>query len=159
MKTESRTPAGAALSASAPDLFKVASNMLTEGDRLVAGLGLTSSRWQVLGTIANSERPQPVAWLARDMGANRQNVQRIVNDLAKEELVEFVHNPHHQRASLVVLMTKGRQALDQAKSLEAPWMDNLASGISLKDIQAMDRVLKNLRARLDSEGEGEGLAP
>ena len=26
------------------------------------------------------ERPQLIAWLARDMGANRQNVQRIVND-------------------------------------------------------------------------------
>ncbi len=32
-------------------------------------------------------RPQPVAWLARDLGAHRQNVQRIVNDLAKEGLV------------------------------------------------------------------------
>jgi len=46
---------------------------LSAGDRLVAGLGLTSARWQILDAIASAEHPQPVAWLARDMGANRQN--------------------------------------------------------------------------------------
>jgi DNA-binding MarR family transcriptional regulator len=48
---------------------------------------LTRARWQILGTIVAADRPQPVAWLARDLGANRQNVQRIVDDLAKEGLV------------------------------------------------------------------------
>jgi len=57
--------------------------LLTAGDRMVARLGLTSTRWQVLRAIAFAERAQPVAWLARDMGGNRQNVQRIVNDLQK----------------------------------------------------------------------------
>ena len=53
---------------------------------MVARLGLTSARCQVLNAIAYAERAQPVAWLARDMGANRQNVQRIVNDLQKAGL-------------------------------------------------------------------------
>jgi DNA-binding MarR family transcriptional regulator len=139
------------LSATALDLFKVTSSMLAEGDRLVTQLGLTSSRWQVLGTIVAAQRPEPVAWLARDMGANRQNVQRIVNDLLKEGFVELANNPHHRRASLVVLTAKGRQAYDQAMRLEAPWMDRLAKGIALKDMLAMRRVLKALRERLDGE--------
>lgn len=151
MTKKERTPAGTALSASALDLFKVTNSMLVEGDRLVADLGLTSSRWQILGTIVATERPQPVAWLARDMGANRQNVQRIVNDLVKEELVEFAHNPYHKRASLVVLTDKGKEAFEQAMSLNAPWMDKLAEGIPLKDIQVMHQVLKTLRAKLDGE--------
>lgn len=50
--------------------------------------------------------PQPVTWLARDRGANRQNVQRIVNDLHKEGLVTFEPNPHHRRAQLVALTEK-----------------------------------------------------
>ena len=57
-------------------------NACRAGDRLVADLGLTSARWQILGAVVTAERPQPVAWLARDLGANRQNVQRIVNDLS-----------------------------------------------------------------------------
>src|SRR5215831_10107119 len=98
-----RTPAGEALTDLILDLFRLSSLLLTAGDRLVTRLGLTSARWQVLGTIVAAGRSQPVAWLARDMGANRQNVQRIVNDLQKEGLVAFQSNPHHRRAQLVVL--------------------------------------------------------
>jgi DNA-binding MarR family transcriptional regulator len=82
MPATKRTPEGAALTGLALDLFRLANRMIASGDRLVADLGLTSARWQVLGSIGAVERPQPVAWLARDMGANRQNIQRIVNDLA-----------------------------------------------------------------------------
>ncbi|PHM28721.1 MarR family winged helix-turn-helix transcriptional regulator [Xenorhabdus budapestensis] len=151
MKEMNRTPAGAALSASALNLFRVASSLLTEGNRLVANIGLTSARWQVLGTIVSAENPQPVAWLARDMGMNRQNVQRLINELEKEGLVEFVQNPHHKRAYLVVLTENGRKAFSHAMALEAPWMNRLAEGISLEDIHTMNHVLKILRSRLNEE--------
>ena len=87
MNKTKRTPAGDALTNLVLDIFRLNSLILTAGDRLVAGLGLTSARWQILGAIVAAERPQPVAWLARDLGANRQNVQRIINDLQKEGLV------------------------------------------------------------------------
>jgi DNA-binding MarR family transcriptional regulator len=45
------------------------------------------------------------------MGANRQNVQRIINDLHKKGLVAFETHPHHRRAQLVVLTDKGRRPL------------------------------------------------
>lgn len=124
---------------------------MAAGDRLVAPLGLTSSRWQVLGTIVAAERPQPVAWLARDMGSNRQNVQRVVNDLLREGFVGTAPNPHHRRALLVVLTDKGREAFGQAMALHTPWMNRLASEIAIEDIEAMQRVLATLRARLDAE--------
>ena len=88
--------------------------MKPEGRSARRGLGLTSARWQVLGPMVAAERPQPVAWLARDTGANRQNVQRIINDLQKDALVEFEMNPHHRRAQLVVLTDKGRRAFEAA---------------------------------------------
>lgn len=152
MKTSQieHTPAGSALSNVILDLFRVSSSLLTQGDRLVAPLGLTSARWQVLGTIIKAERPQPVAWLARDMGANRQNVQRIVNDLAKEEWVEFAENPHHRRAVLVVLTAKGRAVFDAAMALEAPWMNALAEGLEIADIAKVQHVLKLLSQCLES---------
>ena len=87
-----RTAVGTALTDLMLDLFRLNSRLLAAGDRLVAGLGLTSARWQVLGTVVAADMPQPVAWLARDMGANRQNVQRIVNDLARDGLVAFAPN-------------------------------------------------------------------
>src|SRR5215468_6520401 len=84
MRKPKRTLAGEALSGLMLDLFRLNSLLLTAGDRLVAPLGLTSARWEILGAVVAAERPQPVAWLARDLGANRQNVQRINNDLHKE---------------------------------------------------------------------------
>ena len=99
--TTKRTRAAEAVTDLALDVFRLNGLLLTAGDRIVAPLGLTSARWQVLGAIAYAEHAQPVAWLARDMGGNRQNVQRIVNDLRKTGLVTLEVNPHHRRASLV----------------------------------------------------------
>ena len=149
-----RTQAGAALTGLVLDLFRVNSLLLTAGDRLVAGLGLTSARWQTLGAVAAAEHPQPVAWLARDMGANRQNVQRIINDLQEQGLVAFENNPHHKRAQLVVLTDKGKQTFDAAMRLQAPWMNDLSEGLSLKDIQTFQSVISALRQKLEkSESE------
>src|SRR6516165_194183 len=144
-----RTPAGEALSNLMLDLFRLNNLVLTAGDRLVAPLGLTSARWQILGAILAAERRQPVAWLARDLGANRQNVQRIVNDLEKDGLVAFETNPHHRRAQLVVLTDKGKQAFDAAMDLQAPWVNKLADGLSVKDIGTVRRVVTALRKKLE----------
>ncbi|MBC8943703.1 MULTISPECIES: hypothetical protein [Xenorhabdus] len=52
---------------------------------------------------------------------------------------------------LVVLTENGRKAFSHAMALEAPWMNQLAEGISLEDIHTMNRVLKILRNRLNEE--------
>ena len=149
MTKTKRTPAATALTDLILDLFRVNSLVLTAGDRLVAQLGLTSARWQILGAMIAAERAQPVAWLARDMGANRQNVQRIINDLHKAGLVAFEANPHHRRAQLVILTEKGKQTFDAAMRLQAPWINSLSEGLSVKDIQTMHRVILALRQKLE----------
>ncbi len=133
------------------NLFRLNNLLLTAGDRLVEGLGLTSARWQVLGAIAIADRPQPVAWIARDMGANRQNVQRIINDLSEAGLVAFQKNPHHRRAQLVILTGRGAEIFDAAMRLQTPWVDNLAQGLSIKDIETAHRLMLTLRQRLDGD--------
>jgi DNA-binding MarR family transcriptional regulator len=151
MKKAKRTPVGEALTDLMLDLFRFDSLLLTAGDRLVAPLGLTSARWQILGAIVTAERPQPVAWLARDMGANRQNVQRIINDLQEEGLVAFETNPHHRRAQLVVLTDKGKRAFDAAMELQAPWVNGLSDGLSVKEIETVHRVVTALRKKLEDK--------
>src|SRR5688572_33178440 len=156
MRSTKRTPVGDALTDLILDLFRLNSRMLAAGDRLVAGLGLTSARWQILGAIVDAEHPQPVAWLARNLGANRQNVQRIVNDLQKEGLVAFEPNPHHRRAQLVVLTDKGRHAYDSAIRLQAPWINGLSDGLLIRDIDTARRVVAGVRQKLEgSDGPEE----
>ncbi|MGO9741402.1 MAG: MarR family winged helix-turn-helix transcriptional regulator [Roseiarcus sp.] len=146
------TEPGEALTNAMLDLFRVNNLLLAAGDRLVADLGLTSARWQILGAILYADRPEPVAWLARDLGGNRQNVQRIVNDLHKEGFVAFAPNPHHRRAQLVVMTEKGRKAFEQAMLLWTPWANSLADGQSIHDIETMGAAVKALRHRLE-EGQ------
>jgi len=149
MHKSKRTRAGEAMTPLILDLLRLNSLILTSGDRLVAGLGLTSARWQVLGAIDAAERPQPVAWLARDIGGNRQNVQRIVNDLHRDGLVMFEPNPHHRRAQLVVMTEKGRKVFAEAMGLQAPWVNELADGLTVDEVKLVRGVVARLRERLE----------
>lgn len=155
MNDTALSPEGDALTEMILTMFRVNNLTLTWGDRLVAPLGLTSARWQILGVIVSTDRSQPVAWLARDLGANRQNIQRIVNDLAKEGLVEFQPNPHHRRAHLVVLTEKGQRTYDASASSYHPRANVLAEGFSLEDIKTAHRVMLALGQKVEGENDAE----
>ena len=101
-----RTLSGYAISKLILVIFRLNGRLLVAGDRLVEALGLTSARWQVMGAIAMSPVSEPVARLARNMGLNRQGVQRIVDDLIAEGFVTLQDNPHHRSARLVVMTQK-----------------------------------------------------
>lgn len=146
-----RTPGGEALTDLVLAVFRLNGRLLTAGDRLVADLGLTSARWQVLGAIALSPNLQPVAWLARNMGLNRQGVQRIVNEMRDDGLVELRPNPHHRRAHLVALTQRGEDAFASAGRLQAPWANALAKGVSAEELGKTRRLLATLSERLEQE--------
>ena len=131
------------------EVFRVNGALIAAGDRLVADLGLTSARWQVLGAIALSPAPEPVARLARAMGLHRQGVQRIVNELEAEGIVTLADNPHHRRARLVRLTRKGEALYREAARRQKPWAKSLASGLDAKAIVASEALLKSLRERLE----------
>lgn len=135
------------------EVFTLNNRLLTSGDRLVGQLGLSSTRWQVLGFIIENERTQPVAWIAREMGAYRQNIQRIVNELVVDGLLQFAPNPHHRRAHLVVPTDKGVAAHKAALQVQRPWAEALASGISDADLEIAHRVVTTLRERLERTGD------
>ncbi|MGQ3671459.1 MarR family winged helix-turn-helix transcriptional regulator [Xanthobacter sp. TB0136] len=150
-----RSPQAEAITDLILTMFRANNLTLTWGDRLVASFGLTSARWQILGAIVQAARPQPVSWLARDLGTNRQNVQRIVNDLHEEGIVVFEPNPHHKRAHLVVLTEKGQRAYQAAVTAYNPRVNALADGFSVDDIRTAHRVMAELRNRLENEIDAE----
>src|SRR5579859_974488 len=138
-----------ALTALILEVFRVNGGLLLAGDRLVADLGLTSARWQVLGAIALSPAAEPVARLARSMGLHRQGVQRIVNELEAEGIVALDDNPHHRRARLVRLTKKGEALYREADRRQKPWAKDLAKGLDAKAIVAAHRLLQSLRERIE----------
>lgn len=153
MPNEQWTDAGEALTTLILDVFRLNGRLLVAGDRLVAGLGLTSARWQVLGAIAYADRPESVAWHARTMGLHRQGVQRIVNELEADGVVEFRPNPHHKRAHLVLLTPKGQTLFEAAHALQVPWVNALADGLKNEDIATAKDLINQLKTRLEKQIE------
>jgi len=136
------------------EVFRLNGRLIAAGDALVAGIDLTSARWQVIGAMAKDARP--VAHIAHAMGLTRQSVQRIVDELAVAGFVSFQPNPHHKRAKLVSLTSKGIAAADAAMRLQKPWADALAAVADRQALETTLQTLARLRAHLeDTAPSGE----
>ncbi|MCS6622335.1 MarR family transcriptional regulator [Roseibacterium beibuensis] len=129
------------------ETFRLNGTLLAAGDALVADLGLTSARWQVLGAVILEDRPLTVAQIARRMGLTRQSVQRVVSDLEAVQLVRFEDNPDHKRAKLVALTEAGEAAYAEADTRQIAWARDLADGMEPGALSTTVRVLQLLRAR------------
>lgn len=137
------------------ETFGLNGRLLAAGDALVADIGLTSARWQVLGAIALSPVPLPVAQIARNMGLTRQAVQRLANEMASDGLLRFAPNPHHRRAKLVLLTPRGQAAYDAAMKRQRPWAGGLAEALRTEQIQSATAILRTVRHRLEEQARQE----
>ena len=145
-----RKPAkSAAITGLVLEIFRLNGLLVASGDALVAGVGLTSARWQVLGAAVLLQGRAPAAHIANFMGLTRQSVQRTADELEKAGIIEFNPNPHHKRARLVTLTAKGSALFDAAMRLQKPWAAALAAGIDGTALQTTAAVLAQLRARLE----------
>ena len=144
------TKAGKAFTELVLESFRFNGRLLAAGDRLAKPMGLTSSRWQVLGAI--EVRSLPVAQIARNMGLARQNVQRLADLLRQKGFVGYAPNPDHQRAKLVCLTDKGRRVIEELFKRQATWANLIASSARPADIQTALSLLKKLRSRLEADG-------
>jgi len=133
------------------EIFRINGRLLAAGDRLVADLGLTSARWQVIGAMALASQPQTVPAIARTMGLTRQAVQRLINELMADGLIEARPNPGHRRARLFSLTSSGTSSFEAATARQAPWAEALAAGQSVPEIKAAEATLRALRARLEAQ--------
>jgi DNA-binding MarR family transcriptional regulator len=129
-------------------VFRLNGRLLAAGDALVADIGLTSARWQVLGAVALAPVPQPVAHIARNIGLARQSVQRIVDVLVAEGVLRLESNPHHARARLVQLTETGVALHAAASVRQGPWSSALAEGLDIDAICEATALLHTLETRL-----------
>lgn len=133
------------------EVFRLNGALIRFGDALVKPLGLTSARWQVLGSVAHGRGTFSVARLADNMGLARQSVQRIVDELAEAGLVGFAPNPAHKRAKLVLLTPRGERVFKQASELWAPVADAMIAGADPRQLRKTREALIALRERLDEQ--------
>jgi DNA-binding MarR family transcriptional regulator len=82
-------------------------------------------------------------------------VQRLVNEMQDDELVQLAPNPHHQRAKLVVLSLRGKTAFAGAMKRQTAWANELANGVTAREIATAAAMLRRLRQRLERMENGQ----
>jgi len=142
-----RSDNGAAFTELTLEVFRLNGRLLQVGDELVKPVGLTSSRWQILGVVEHA--PASVAHVAREMGLTRQSVQRTADLLAADGMVEYTDNPHHRRAKLMKITPRGREALDYVEERQVTWTDQVGGEHSLEDLRTAVTVLRRIRESLE----------
>lgn len=149
MKKSRHTRGGATMTELVLEVFRVNGLLLAAGDRLTRDLHLTSARWQVMGALA--EGALTAARIARNMGLQRQSVQRLVDVLAAEGIVEFEPNPEHRRAKLVRLTGIGRSKYEAISQIQVRWVNELSKGLDAGEIAATLTLLQTLEERLQRQ--------
>lgn len=130
------------------EVFRLNGALIATGDALVAPLGLTSARWQVMGAVAEARGGLPVAGIARNMGLVRQSVQRIADELAAEGILRFVPNPHHRRAKLVQLTERGEALFAEVSRRWLALADALVAALGADDAARAAGILRAAREHL-----------
>jgi len=151
MSNEIHSPAGLLLTQLILEVFRANGRLLAVGDDLTSDLGLTSSRWQILGAIVQAQSPLTVPSIARNMGLQRQSVQRTIDLLHAEGLLAFENNPHHLKAKLVTLTKQGVAVYKKVAAIQTSWANEISTGFDLEELDTAIRILRSLRDKLKEE--------
>jgi DNA-binding MarR family transcriptional regulator len=143
------SPRALAFGELALESFRLNNRVLAAGDALSADSGMSSARWQVLGTLVQAGGSLSVADVARLMGLQRQSVQRIADRLAADGLIDWADNPRHRRAKLARPTAHGREVLEILETRRSAWADEIVGDLSGEDVEMAVRVMRRLRRRLD----------
>lgn len=144
-----RTAKGSTFTALVLEIMRVHGLLREHGERLTEAHGLTVARWPVLGAI--EKQPLTASQIGRRMGVSRQNVQRVVNALVSEGLVELMDNPDHSRAPLVRVLPAGATLLSALHADQAVWANKLAEHLSIAEWSQCLRTLSNLATILETD--------
>ncbi|MDR1969094.1 MAG: MarR family transcriptional regulator [Burkholderiaceae bacterium] len=132
-------------------VFRINGALLAGGDRMVAPLGLSSARWQVLGAIALAQTPLTAPQIGAAMGISRQGVQKQLARLCDEALLAALPNPRHERSPQYQLTARGQKAYASAMALNDAWVGELVRPLSKAQLSATVATLNTLSTRLSGD--------
>jgi DNA-binding MarR family transcriptional regulator len=88
--------------------------------------------------------PLTVPQIAEMRPTSRQRMQRLADELAAEELVEFIDNPRHRRSKLVRLTMKGHTRYRQLNARLLEIGSTMGAGLSAEEIRKSVEIVRRL---------------
>jgi DNA-binding MarR family transcriptional regulator len=146
-----KTPASNALTDLIRTVLRMNGTVQKSGTRLMKGTGMTNARWQAMSDLSALAKPVTVSELARYMGLTRQAVQRLTDDMASDDLVEFVHNPGDARAMHLLLTEAGKSAYDDALEREWQWSNAIAEDFDTEQLTSAVTLLEAITKKMQTE--------
>ena len=133
------------------DIYELAGAFRESGEAIAQTVGQTQARWQVLSAASTGDLTVPQ--IARRLGYARQSVQRVLDLLVEDGVVEVAGNPDHKRSPLVRLTRKGEGQLAQLSTAADESHRRLAQGLKRKKLETALTVLRGLRDALREESK------
>lgn len=131
------------------EIFKIEGMLNSEGDKLTKEFGLTSSRWKIIGAVEMSTEPLTVPQIGRTMGQSRQAVQRLVDIMTKDGLLQQINNPNHKRAKYIELTPKAIEIYSKLGNEQFLWAKQCSSEFKKSELETTLDVLKKLSNQFD----------
>jgi DNA-binding MarR family transcriptional regulator len=97
--------------------------------------------------------PLTVPQIARMRPTSRQRMQRLANELAAEELVEFVGNPNHRRSKLVRLTRKGDARYRKLNARLHAIASTMGADLSEAEIRRATEIVRQLSDDVKARSE------
>lgn len=118
-------------------------------DRLVAPLGLTSSRWLLLGVLEKFREPPTLSELSQDGLLTLQNVSRMVAAMESEGLVERFTLPGRGRSVFVRMTQTGVETLARAEEAAKAFARGFLRGVGGAEVEEAEGLLERLIGNLE----------
>lgn len=122
-------------------LFEAHRFLREAGEKLAASAGQTHARRMVLQA---AEEGATVPDIARQLGLQRQGIQRITDELVDERLGRYVDNPRHRLSKLFVLTDRGAAVLTAIRRAHAGWIEGIEAETPQIDWQKFTADLEEL---------------
>jgi DNA-binding MarR family transcriptional regulator len=97
--------------------------------------------------------PLTVPQIAAMRPTSRQRMQRLADELAGEELVEFTDNPRHRRSKLVQLTRKGEATYRDMNTRLLSVATTLGEALDEADVRRTTEVLRTLSEEVKGAAE------
>jgi DNA-binding MarR family transcriptional regulator len=128
------------------DIFEAAAISRHQGDEMAGSVGQTQARWQTMWIIASGQLTVPQ--VARRLGVSRQNVQRIVDELRRDRLLQLTDNPDHKTSPLLELTNAGRDHLAQINAAAEDVHQRMLAHFTERDVKSLRALLTKLIAAI-----------
>lgn len=140
------SPAGDAMLSLCLEVFNASFKLRAASKKTGAVTAWGAGAWGLLRSLVN-EGPMTVPDIARSRPVARQHIQKLVNELAADGLVELIDNPAHKRSRLVRITRKGRAHFEAVTRRLEQMTTELAAGMRASDLRQAERVIAEIAAR------------